>query len=384
MGIRLLREHSDPIGRLLTRQSVGTSRACCGPGCRRGLGRRRRPARLAGRAALSRASSCSPHGGRICTYSKGGKMFSLAGSRAALVLAAAVITGLALAPSAASAEKRASLSAGVGPVGLERAHAHNDYEHDRPLYDALSNGFKSVEADVWLVDGELLVAHDREDVQGGRTLEALYLAPLRELIKANGGSVYPGDRDYFTLLIDIKSDAVPTYRALHKQLRSHQQILTRFGPAGVNDGAVTAIVSGNRPRELMQQQRVRYAAYDGRLSDLGTATDPSFVPLISDNWTRHFVWQGVGPMPEAERQKLRRIVRTAHATGQRVRFWATPEQPPQREAVWQELLDAQVDYINTDHLDALQDFLQRHDPQPTEPYVTWGGSAGNARPGDRR
>jgi Glycerophosphoryl diester phosphodiesterase family len=301
-------------------------------------------------------------------------MSSVARSRVAWVLAALII-GLALTPSAASAAARGSLR--VDSSGLERAHAHNDYEHERPLYDALSNEFKSVEADIWLVDGELLVAHDREAVQPGRTLESLYLAPLREVVAANGGSVYAGDPDYFTLLIDIKSDAVPTYRALHEALRTHQRILTRFGPNGVDDGAVTAIVSGNRPRELMQRQRVRYAAYDGRLSDLGTATDASFVPLISDNWTRHFVWQGVGPMPEAEREKLRRIVRTAHATGQRVRFWATPEQAPQREAVWHELLDAQVDYINTDHLDALRDFLVRHDPQPTEPYVTWNDSAGN-------
>jgi glycerophosphoryl diester phosphodiesterase len=295
-------------------------------------------------------------------------MFALVRPRAA-VLTAALIIGLG-APSAASAETRASLSA--GPLGLERAHAHNDYEHHSPLYDALSNGFKSVEADIWLVDGELLVAHDREDVQSGRTLESLYLAPLREIVKANRGSVYAGDPDYFTLLIDIKSDALPTYRALHEELRRHQRIFTTFGPNGVDGGAVTAIVSGNRPREYMQQQRVRYAAYDGRLRDLGIATDPTFVPLISDNWTNHFVWQGIGPMPEAERQKLRNIVQTAHATGQRVRFWATPEQPPQREAVWHELLDAQVDYINTDHLDALQDFLLRYDPQPTEPHVTWG------------
>jgi glycerophosphoryl diester phosphodiesterase len=300
-------------------------------------------------------------------------------SRAIDVLTAALITGLALVLSAACTVADASASEGAGAVGLERAHAHNDYEHDRPLFDALSRGFKSVEADVWLVDGELLVAHDREDVQSGRTLESLYLAPLRELVRRNGGSVYPGDPDYFTLLIDIKSDAVPTYRALHRELRRHQQMLTRFGPSGVDDGAVTAIVSGNRPRELMQQQRIRYAAYDGRLADLGVATDPAFVPLISDNWTRHFVWDGNGPMPETEREKLRSIVETAHANGQRVRFWATPEQSPQREAVWQELLAAQVDYINTDHLQALQDFLLRNDPQPSEPYVDWSASGESVR-----
>lgn len=220
-------------------------------------------------------------------------------------------------------------------------------------------------------------------MQSGRTLESLYLAPLREIIKRNGGSVYPGDPDPFTLLIDIKSDAVPTYRALHEELRRYGRTLTKFVPSGVKDGAVTAIVSGNRPRELMREQRVRYAAYDGRLSDLGVTTDPTFMPLISDNWTKNFTWRGTGPMPEAEREKLRDIAETAHANSQRVRFWATPETSPQREAVWQELLAAQVDYINTDHLDALEDFLLTNDPQPTEPYVAWADSSGNGRAGKR-
>jgi hypothetical protein len=297
-------------------------------------------------------------------------MFVLARLRAAaLILTVAFIAVLAWVPSTSSAETQRS-----GASGLERAHAHNDYEHDRPLFDALSHDFKSVEADIWLVDGELLVAHDREDVQPGLTLESLYLDPLRKTVKRNRGSVYEGDPDYFTLLIDIKSDAVPTYLALHKELRRYQQVFTTFRPGGVKDGAVTAIVSGNRPRDLMQGQRVRYAAYDGRLSDLGRATDQTFVPLISDNWTNHFTWMGEGDMPGAEREKLRSIVETAHANGQRVRFWATPEQPPQREAVWQELLAAQVDYINTDHLDALQEFLLDYDPQPTEPYVSWNDS----------
>ena len=264
-----------------------------------------------------------------------------------------------------------SVSAQTQPLGLERAHAHNDYEHTRPLFDALDHGFKSVEADIWLVDGELLIAHDRDQVQAGRTLRSLYLDPLQTVVAQNNGSVYEGDPEYFTLLIDIKSDAVPTYRALHEELEGYEQMLTTFGPRSVRDGAVTAIVSGNRPRELMQEQRVRYAAYDGRLSDLGVATDQTFVPLISDNWTRNFTWRGDGPMPRKEREKLRSIVATAHSHGQRVRFWETPEVSPQREAVWQELLAARVDYINTDHLEELEGFLLENDPNPTVPYVSW-------------
>lgn len=265
--------------------------------------------------------------------------------------------------------------AGEGPVPLARAHAHNDYEHDRPLFDALEHGFTSVEADVWLVDGELLVAHDLVDVQSDRTLQSLYLDPLRRIVRRNKGSVYPGYEHTFQLLIDIKSDGVATYRALHDVLRRYRSMLTKFTPSGAGERSVTAVVSGNRPREVMEEQKVRYAAYDGRLSDLGSGAPAELIPLISDRWTSHFTWMGVGPMPEAEHQKLHDIVATAHANGQRVRFWATPDTPgPARDAVWRELLHAQVDYINTDDLAGLQQFLLANDPRPSEPYVDWFGA----------
>ena len=136
------------------------------------------------------------------------------------ILAVAFIVALASVPSTSSAETSQS-----GVTELERAHDHNDYEHTAPLYDALGHGFKSVEADIWLVDGELIIAHDPEDVpqavREGRTLESLYLQPLQEIVEQNGGSVYPGDPDYFTLLIDIKSDAVPAYLALHEELEDY-------------------------------------------------------------------------------------------------------------------------------------------------------------------
>lgn len=269
-------------------------------------------------------------------------------------------------------------SESTSALGLERAHAHNDYEHDRPLFDALEHGFKSVEADVWLVDGQLIVSHERpvEALGTGRTLSSLYLEPLQREVSRNRGSVYQNDPDYLTLLVDIKSEAQPTYRALHEELGRYKRMLSVFGPWGVRDGAVTVVVSGNRPRELMSGQRVRYAGYDGRLDDLGTSASQTFMPLISDNWRENFTWQGVGPMPAGEREKLRSIVQTAHGNGRRVRFYATPELPETREAVWEELLAARVDYINTDHLEALEAFLVQNDVQPDTPYVSWQVPAG--------
>src|SRR5687767_16008437 len=65
-------------------------------------------------------------------------------------------------------------------IPLVQAHAHNDYEHSRPLLDALAQGFCSIEADVHWVAGRLLVARDRKDTKPERTLERLYLEPLRQ------------------------------------------------------------------------------------------------------------------------------------------------------------------------------------------------------------
>jgi hypothetical protein len=108
----------------------------------------------------------------------------------------------------------------------------------------------------------------------------------------------------------------------------------------------------------MEAQTERRAFYDGRLADLATAAPASFIPLISDNWTLNFTWQGVGTFPEAERQKLRGIVSAAHSRGQKVRFWATPDLAgPARDAIWGELLAADVDYLNTDDLAGLEAFL---------------------------
>ena len=270
--------------------------------------------------------------------------------RRILALIAAVSATLALTPAAAQAH-------GVRP--LARAHAHNDYEHERPLADALAHSFTSVEADIYLVGGELLVGHDPEDVVPGRTLQSLYLDPLRQRVRANHGRVYRGSPISLQLLVDIKNTGAATYTELDRVLRRYRSILTTYAWGRVSQDAVTVVVSGDRPRDLMVAQRVRYAFYDGRAADLNSGAPASLIPLISDNWTTLFTWQGTGPIPPAERTKLRQFVRDAHADGQRVRFWATPDTPgPARDALWHELVAADVDHINTDDLTGLEAFLR--------------------------
>ncbi|WP_298326332.1 phosphatidylinositol-specific phospholipase C/glycerophosphodiester phosphodiesterase family protein [Haloactinopolyspora sp.] len=258
----------------------------------------------------------------------------------------------------ATAASTASAVDGDAPDPLEQAHTHNDHERNRALFDTLDHGFGSVEADVWLVDGELLVAHDADELEPDRTLESLYLDPLHDIVRGNDGAVYPEWGGSLRLVIDIKSPAGATYAEVHRMLRRYRDMLTTYVGDQVAPGAVTVVISGERPLETMLAQPVRYAGYDGRFSDLDRRLPAGFMPMVSENWNKHFTWQGVGPMPEAERAKLSAMVEQAHAAGTRVRFYATPDLPaPARQVLWRELLAAGVDYLNTDDITGLQQFL---------------------------
>ncbi|MSU60236.1 MAG: hypothetical protein EXS35_19045 [Pedosphaera sp.] len=253
----------------------------------------------------------------------------------------------------------AGLTQAAPPAPLLHAHAHNDYEHKRPLFDALEQGFCSVEADIHLVDGKLLVAHDVKAVKPERTLQALYLDPLRERVKRNGGHVFTNGPE-FTLLIDIKTSWTNTYPVLRAALTNYADVLTTFRAGAKQTNAITVIISGNRSREMFAGEAVRYAAYDGTLADLGSSVPLDLIPWISADWKRQFAWDGNGSMPDAGRKKLREIVTQAHDHGRQVRFWAAPDVP----ACWTELRAAGVDLINTDDLAGLADFFKRAGGHP--------------------
>lgn len=252
----------------------------------------------------------------------------------------------------AGAERCAAAEQGeVRP--LVKAHAHNDYAHEQPLFDALARGFCSVEADIWLTPQGLLVAHDRRDLKPERTLESLYLRPLRERVTAHGGRVYRGGPRFY-LLIDVKTEAEATYQALDRVLSQYADTLTVFADGTLEEKAVTVVLSGNRANETVARQPRRFVGIDGRPEDLERNPSQELYPWVSANWTLQFGWRGEGTMPADEKRRLQEYVAKAHAQGRKVRFWATPE----KVEMWRELADAGVDYINTDRLDELRAFLK--------------------------
>ncbi|MFN3378615.1 MAG: histidinol-phosphatase [Runella zeae] len=239
-------------------------------------------------------------------------------------------------------------------VALPNAHAHNDYEQSRPLWDALDQGFTSVEADVYLINDTLFVAHERPTFNNAaNTLENLYFKPLQERISQNNRQIYAGYKGPFYLMIDFKTEAESTYLALEKLLQKYRSLFTSYKGNTPKVNAVTVFISGNRPIETLKKAKERLASLDGRPGDLGKKMSANLMPVVSDNYANHLTWRGKGEMPEAEFQKLKTLVQKVHSEGKKLRLWACPEDP----VVWKKLREAGADFLSTDQLELVKEFL---------------------------
>ncbi|MDR3688009.1 MAG: hypothetical protein P4L46_01430 [Fimbriimonas sp.] len=233
------------------------------------------------------------------------------------------------------------------------AHSHRDSDLDEPLVWALEHHFASIEADVWWVNGDLRIGHERSDAISGRTLESVYLD--RIFREARLGQI----AETVTLLVDIKNAPSRVYGTIHNQLRPYADMLTRLDHGEVVPGSVRVVLSGERPIELAAQDANRLVFLDGRLPDIGA--DPRLFPTVSLDWPKMFDWNGEGAIPSHVEQCVRGLVEQTHAAGQTLRFWGTCEDP----AMWSTLLNLGVDLINCDDVVAMTEFLARR--YPAEP-----------------
>lgn len=237
------------------------------------------------------------------------------------------------------------------PAALQHTHAHNDYEHPRPLQDALDNGFYSIEADIWLVDEDLLVGHDEGIYKG--TLRDLYLDPLQKRVNERG-SVH-GDGKPVLLWLDLK-DGRPALRSALHTLLSQYPMLSRFSEEKTVPKAVTLILTGNAQSKMAygSDYPIRFACADS--NDFSPDDPDASVhwQWYALKWGSYIQWDGVESIPAETLEKLKAIVNAIHAKGRKVRFYATPETP----GYWQTALEVGIDLINTDQLKELRQFLQ--------------------------
>jgi hypothetical protein len=229
------------------------------------------------------------------------------------------------------------LSIALCPAGAQvKIHAHNDYAKPVPLFDALQNNVFSIEADIFFVKGELLVAHTLKESTKKKTLSSLYINPIIGLFKKYQGSV-SADSSYKTsLVIDIKQNGTEILKEL---VRIFEPLRTYFDRS-VNPHAVQLIISGDRGPINEWKNYPSYIYFDGRPFEEYDQKAIDKIAMISDNYYKYLSPRN----NNGDSTKIRVVVKKAHEWKKPFRFWGSPD----TETAWKLLKESGADIINTD------------------------------------
>jgi alkaline phosphatase len=228
---------------------------------------------------------------------------------------------------------------------VANTHSHNDYEQSAPFWAAWQQGFGSIEADIWLVDGRVLIGHDTTEIKIGRTLEEYYIKPLLACIEKNHGHPFADSARRLQMLIDVKADSVAALAALIA-------LLDRY-PVLEHCGCLKWVISGNRPDPARYTAYPPFIAFDGILHARYTREQLSRIAMMSDDLRHYTRWDPRSGIPDTGLDSLKQAIGRSHAEHLPVRLWNAPDFP----LAWHQLMQLQVDYLNTDHIADLAAYL---------------------------
>ncbi|CEH18403.1 ALTERED INHERITANCE OF MITOCHONDRIA PROTEIN 6 [Ceraceosorus bombacis] len=329
-----------------------------------------------------------------------------------LIAAASAVTALKLNPTkpiesdttsffggrdASILQHPADWSRDIQPIGV---HSHNDYWRDTPVLDALAHGVRSIESDVWLMNGELYVGHDPYSLSPERTFESLTLAPLRKAIdQANDANALLSSKSeaaffkplqdqlrtsttlpwngFYTagvgnaapiqLLVDLKTEGRKTLEATIKALHPLEQkgYLTTYKDGKITKGPIVVIGTGNTPTDALAALQSRNIFVDCPLGKLSEDFQIEGQAYAYNSTLCGIASTSLGSLapgykglmdPSADVvSNLTKAIDDAHLRGIATRVWDTPVWPSfVRDRVNGLLLSLGSDWINADDLDAIQ------------------------------
>ena len=225
-------------------------------------------------------------------------------------------------------------------------HAHNDYQKQEPLTNALHNKVFSIEADIYLSGNKLLVAHDKNELSTAKTLNSLYLQPIIKLFRQHDGAI-SADSNYTTaLMIDIKDNGEAAIAELIKLLAPHRSVFDR----SVNAKAVQVVLSGDRGSVSKWVSYPSYIFLDGRPNEVYDSATLQRVAFFSDSYFNY-----INP-PDSSNTRIEKLAKKVHGMGKLLRLWAIPDNP----ASWLRLQQLGIDIINTDKVEECRNYFLKN------------------------
>lgn len=215
----------------------------------------------------------------------------------------------------------------------KKIHSHNDYKQEIPFWSSASAEVDAIEIDIFLKDNNLFVAHESDEIETQKTLQNLYLNPLKSAISSG----FVAKKKTLQLLIDVKTEAYSTLKTLIEQLKKY--------PSIINNKKIRIVISGSRPKPKDYVKYPQYIYFDFQTGEFSKSPAIlSKIALVSYSFKDLSVWNGKGKIVKAENDAIKKRIKKVHALGKPIRFWATPDS----KSAWKALSDLGVDYINTD------------------------------------
>ena len=221
-------------------------------------------------------------------------------------------------------------------------HSHNDYTRPNPFYQAFKAGVGAIEADVYLRNGKLMVAHDTADIRPENTLKAMYLDPIKKEMGSHGRPL--------NLLIDLKESYTTLLPALIKEIAP----LLPLMKTQKNNAKLAIIITGNRPLPSLYQNYPNYIVFDDDLQQPHTPAQWKRVAQVSLNFDNYSKWKGDGKMLTQDERAVRSIINATHRAGRKIRFWNAPD----NAIAWQKLMDLGANILCTDKIGEITAFLK--------------------------
>jgi alkaline phosphatase len=227
------------------------------------------------------------------------------------------------------------------------AHSHNDYEQKRPFWAAYGEKFGSIEADIFLLNDSLFVAHDKIELMNRKTLIKYYLQPIESCLKKNTGFIYGDTSKRLQILIDVKTDAIKTLDAFIQTLQKY--------PSLTNNKTIIWVISGNRPEEKLFITYPPFIYFDGDVSKEYSSQALTRIKMLSADFGNFSLWNGKNSLPDSAHSLLQAAIVKIHHLNKPIRFWGAPD----NAIAWTAFINLGVDYINTDKITELSRFIKK-------------------------
>lgn len=237
----------------------------------------------------------------------------------------------------------------IWTVGLSaqavRIHSHNDYHKPEPLVNALRNQAFAIEADVYLINNEIKVAHDIAELLTAPTLERLYLEPINQLFSKNNQQISKDPNYKPILMIDIKRNGAAVIKAIADKISSYPGV---FDPAK-NKMAMQIVISGDRGQQDLWTSYPSTIYFDGRPKETYDPKTLERIVVISDSYGNY------SRPSDSIDIKIKTLAQKVHQQGKLLRLWAIPDDA----ASWGHLRQLGVDIINTDKVEECRTFFSK-------------------------